>query len=42
MRAPWDDEPESPEEVGAIQEAYRDVEQGAVVDDEQLDSLLQR
>ena len=42
MTAPWDDEPESPEEVKAIQEAYQDVERGAVVDDGQLDSLLQQ
>ena len=42
MTAPWDDEPESPEEVEAIQEAYQDVERGAVVDDGQLDSLLQQ
>ena len=42
MTAPWDDEPESPEEIEAIQEAYQDVEQGAVVDDEELDSLLQK
>ena len=42
MTAPWDDEPESPEEIEAIQEAYQDVEQGAVVDDDQLDSLLQQ
>lgn len=42
MTVPWDDEPESSEEAEAIQEAYRDVEQGAVVDDDQLDSLLQK
>ena len=42
MTAPWDDEPESPEEAEAIQEAYQDVERGAVVDDGQLDSLLQQ
>ena len=42
MTAPLDDEPESPEEVEAIQEAYRDVKQGAVVDDDQLDSLLKK
>ena len=42
MTAPWDDEPESPEEIEAIQEACQDVERGAIVDDEQLDSLLQQ
>ena len=42
MAAPWDDEPESPEEIEAIQEAYQDVERGAIVDDDQLDSLLQQ
>ena len=42
MTAPWDDEPESPEEIEAIHEAYQDVERGAIVDDEQLDSLLQQ
>ena len=42
MTAPWDDEPESPEEIEAIQEAYQDVERGAIVDDEELDSLLQQ
>lgn len=42
MTAPWDDEPESPDEADAIQEAYQDVERGAVVDDGQLDSLLQQ
>ncbi len=42
MTASWDDEPESPEEAEAIQEAYQDVERGAVVDDGQLDSLLQQ
>ena len=42
MAAPWDDEPESPEEIEAIQEAYQDVERGAIVDDEELNSLLQQ
>lgn len=40
MAAPWDDEPESPEETEAIQEAYQDIEREAVVYDEELDSLL--
>ena len=42
LTAPWDDELESPEEVAAIQEAYHDVERGAIVDDDQLGSLLQQ
>ena len=42
MAAPWDDEPESPAEVEAIQEAYQDVQRGAIVDDEEVDSLLQQ
>ena len=41
MTAPWDDEPESPEEVEAIREAYRDMERGAVEDDE-LNALVQQ
>ena len=40
MAAPWDDEPESPEEIEAIQEAYQDAKQSAIVDDHELDSLL--
>ena len=42
IAAPWDDEPETPEEAKATQEAYQDVERGAVVDDHELDSLLQQ
>ena len=40
MAAPWDDEPESTEEIEAVREAYQDVNRGAVVDDGDLDSLL--
>ena len=39
MAAPWDDEPESPAEVEAIQEAYQDVQRGAIVDDGEINSL---
>ena len=42
IAAPWDDELESPEEMEAVREAYQDVNRGAVVDDEDLDSLLQQ
>ena len=42
MAAPWDDELESSEEMEAVREAYQDVNRGAVVDDEDLDSLLQQ
>ena len=40
MAAPWDDEPESPEEAAAVREAYEDVRNGNLVSDEELDSLL--
>ncbi len=41
MAAPWDDEPESPEEAAAVREAYEDVRSGNLVRDEELDSLLE-
>ena len=33
MAAPWDDEPESPEEAAAVREAYEDVRNGNLVSD---------
>ena len=40
--APWDDEPETDEEIEAVREAYEDVKRDDLVSDQELDSLLRR
>jgi hypothetical protein len=42
VTAPWDDEPETDEEIEAVREAYEDVKRDEMVSDHELDSLLRR